>query len=181
MLVLTGGGGTGRTTVAAATAVQAAHHGVRTLLLGLDPDGGLDDVLDVPLPAGRPLQVAPRLDAVQVDGAVPSTSSGEAPTSDDDGLAAVARGVHEEVTALAGPALEQLLALGALARRSGHDLLVVDAGPTAHTVRLLGLAEAVTRVVDARLPAELGLLDPTPPGRAGPDADAAGPRPHVAV
>ncbi|WP_307811964.1 ArsA-related P-loop ATPase, partial [Streptomyces sp. HB-N217] len=40
-LLLTGPGGTGRTTVAAATALKAAREGTRTLLLGTDRDDTL--------------------------------------------------------------------------------------------------------------------------------------------
>ncbi|NEC53653.1 ArsA family ATPase, partial [Actinospica acidiphila] len=50
-LLITGPGGAGRTTVAAATAFAAAREGTRTLLLGTDPGDTLGPVLgdaDVP-------------------------------------------------------------------------------------------------------------------------------------
>ncbi|WP_316247056.1 ArsA-related P-loop ATPase, partial [Streptomyces sp. WAC05950] len=61
-LLVTGPGGAGRTTVAAATALAAARRGRRVLLLTGDPGDPLADLLGDPLPPG--LSVA-RVDSGQ--------------------------------------------------------------------------------------------------------------------
>ena len=55
ILLFTGKGGVGKTTVAAATAVRAARAGHRTLIMSTDPAHSLADSFDVPLSSpGRP-------------------------------------------------------------------------------------------------------------------------------
>src|SRR6266487_2182144 len=51
VLLFTGKGGVGKTTVAAATAVRAAAAGHRTLIMSTDPAHSLADSFDVPLSA----------------------------------------------------------------------------------------------------------------------------------
>src|SRR2546428_10784746 len=66
IMLFTGKGGVGKTTVAAATALSAARSGLRTLVMSTDPAHSLADALDVPL-AGTPTLVAPRLWGEQID------------------------------------------------------------------------------------------------------------------
>ncbi|MGB2758181.1 MAG: ArsA-related P-loop ATPase, partial [Acidimicrobiia bacterium] len=49
VLLFTGKGGVGKTTVAAATAVRAANEGHRTIICSTDPAHSLADAFDVPL------------------------------------------------------------------------------------------------------------------------------------
>src|ERR687898_2624682 len=66
VLLFTGKGGVGKTTVAAATAVRAAEAGYRTLVMSTDPAHSLADSFDVELgPEAR--EVAERLWAEQID------------------------------------------------------------------------------------------------------------------
>src|SRR3989442_6621617 len=66
ILLFTGKGGVGKTTVAAATAVRAAAAGRRTLVMSTDPAHSLADSFDVPL-AARAQEIAPKLWAGQID------------------------------------------------------------------------------------------------------------------
>jgi arsenite-transporting ATPase len=66
ILLFTGKGGVGKTTVAAATALRAAEAGHRTIVLSTDPAHSLADAFDVPL-GDRPGEVAPRLWGQQLD------------------------------------------------------------------------------------------------------------------
>ena len=66
VLLLTGKGGVGKTTIAAATAVRAARSGARVLLTSTDPAHSLADVLDQPL-GDQPTAVEPRLLGQQLD------------------------------------------------------------------------------------------------------------------
>src|SRR5439155_27323492 len=66
ILVYTGKGGVGKTSVAAATAARCAALGYRTLVLSTDLAHSLADSLDVRL-GPKPTQVAPRLWAQEPD------------------------------------------------------------------------------------------------------------------
>ncbi len=66
IVLVTGKGGVGKTTVAAATAIAAADNGYRTLVASTDPAHSLADALDVPL-GDRPSEIVPGLLGQQVD------------------------------------------------------------------------------------------------------------------
>ena len=66
ILLFTGKGGVGKTTVAAATAAACAARGERTLVFSTDPAHSLADSLDLPVGAA-PTSVATRLSAQQLD------------------------------------------------------------------------------------------------------------------
>ena len=63
ILLFTGKGGVGKTTVAAATAARAAEAGLRTIVCSTDPAHSLADAFDVP--ARRP----PDADRARASGA----------------------------------------------------------------------------------------------------------------
>ncbi|UGQ09996.1 ArsA family ATPase [Yinghuangia sp. ASG 101] len=65
VVLVTGAGGAGRTTVAAATAAASARDGARTLLLGADGSADLETVLGAALGA-EPVEAAPGLHAARV-------------------------------------------------------------------------------------------------------------------
>jgi arsenite-transporting ATPase len=58
ILLFTGKGGVGKTTVAAATALRAARSGMRTLVCSTDPAHSLGDAFDVPL-GDAPMPIPP--------------------------------------------------------------------------------------------------------------------------
>jgi arsenite-transporting ATPase len=66
VLLFTGKGGVGKTTVAAATAVRAARGGARTLVMSTDTAHSLADSFEVSIGA-RPGEIAPRLWGQQID------------------------------------------------------------------------------------------------------------------
>ena len=61
IVLVTGKGGVGKTTIAAATALAAADGGHRTLVTSTDPAHSLADALTVPLESD-PTQIVDRLD-----------------------------------------------------------------------------------------------------------------------
>ena len=66
VVLFTGKGGVGKTTVAAATAVRAARSGYRTLVMSTDPAHSLADSFEVEIES-TPTEITPNLWAVQID------------------------------------------------------------------------------------------------------------------
>ncbi|MFF1678969.1 ArsA family ATPase [Streptomyces sp. NPDC058256] len=156
-LLITGPGGTGRTTVAAATALKAAREGTRTLVLSADRTDTLGAALGVrtgpaPVEAGTNL-TAWRPDAAERFRADLTAFQARAGTALD--LLGAARLDAEEVTPL--PGAEELALLRALrdaATSDTYDLLVVDLPPTPQALALLALPEELRRYLRRLLPAE---------------------------
>ncbi|MDG4861690.1 ArsA-related P-loop ATPase, partial [Streptomyces sp. T-3] len=143
-LLITGPGGSGRTTTAAATALAGARSGLNTLLLSADRT--LDAVLGE-VPAG--------LTVCRVDPAGHFRDEllalqERASTALD--LFGAQRLDGEELTEL--PGAEQLALLKALRDAGGHDLVVVDLPPTPAALALLALPEQLRRYVRRLLPPE---------------------------
>jgi arsenite-transporting ATPase len=159
VLLFTGKGGVGKTTTAAATAVRAARHGLKTLVMSTDAAHSLGDALATALrrPDGTPAEVEPGLFGLQVDARARARRSWAEVQDylldvlDAAGLDPVAA---EELTML--PGAEDILALLELrdqVREGPWDLVVVDCAPTAETLRLLSLPEALRWYMDRLLPA----------------------------
>src|ERR671931_602383 len=157
VLLFTGKGGVGKTTIAAATAVRAAKAGRRTLVMSTDPAHSLADSFDTELgPASR--QIAPNLWAEQIDA--------------QERLEANWREIQEYMVSLMNWAgvdaiqAEELSVLPGLAKifslidvkryvdAADHDLLVVDCAPTAETLRLLSLPEIMNWYIERIFPVE---------------------------
>jgi arsenite-transporting ATPase len=66
IIFFTGKGGVGKTSSAAATAIQCAERGYNTVVMSTDPAHSLADSLGVPL-SGKVQPVLPRLSAVEID------------------------------------------------------------------------------------------------------------------
>jgi arsenite-transporting ATPase len=161
LLLFTGKGGVGKTTMAAGTAALAAARGRKTLVLSTDTAHSLGDALGAQLGA-EPTEVEPGLFAQQVDAQRRLEQSWR---EIQDYLLSVlhAAGVDaieaEELTVL--PGAEEVVALLEVRRQalSGRwDLVVVDCAPTAETLRLLALPEALGWYMDRVLPAERRLV-----------------------
>ncbi|HVO43704.1 MAG TPA: TRC40/GET3/ArsA family transport-energizing ATPase [Aggregatilineales bacterium] len=144
IIVHTGKGGVGKTSISAATALRCSELGLRTVVISTDTAHSLGDSLDVAI-GPEPIQVRENLWAQEVD----------ARYSMDKYWGAVQkymvalftqRGVKdivaEEVTIL--PGLEEgahLLWINKYVEENQFDVLVVDAAPTAETLRLLSLPD----------------------------------------
>jgi arsenite/tail-anchored protein-transporting ATPase len=156
IVLFTGKGGVGKTTLAAATAARLARAGRKALVVSTDPAHSLGDALDCPL-AADPAEIEPGLFAAHLDSrALLEDAWGELRGHLRTVLAGagVDEMVADELTWL--PGAEELLALGEvrrLARTGPWDVVVVDCGPTAETLRLLGLPEAIGGYVERLYPA----------------------------
>ena len=167
VVLFTGKGGVGKTTTAAATAVQAARQGIKTLVMSTDAAHSLGDALGVDLAAAADcpdpvVEVEPGLYALQLSAAHSVRRSWR---SVQDYLLTVLSSlgvdpvVAEEMTELPGAdEIVALLELRAQVESGPWDLVVVDCAPTAETLRLLALPEALAWHLDRLMPAQRGLL-----------------------
>ncbi|WP_300676377.1 ArsA family ATPase [Nocardioides sp.] len=148
-ILLTGKGGVGKSTLAASTAALAAAQGQRTLVLSTDAAHSLADAFgDVGVEIGsEPTEVAPRLYVEQIDAQRRFEESWAdvqhylLSVLDVAGMDPVAA---EELTVL--PGAEEVLALLELRQRAASgewDVIVIDCAPTAETLRLLAMPEAL--------------------------------------
>jgi arsenite-transporting ATPase len=155
VILVTGKGGVGKTTVSAATAIRAADLGYRTLVTSTDPAHSLADAYQVAL-GDSATEVAPRLHAQQIDSQQRLEESWGAVRDhltelfDWSGL----KGVEaEELTVF--PGMDELFSLASVrdhVRSGNYDAVVVDCAPTAETLRLLSLPEVLSWYMEKMFP-----------------------------
>ncbi|KND41247.1 MULTISPECIES: ArsA family ATPase [Streptomyces] len=156
-ILITGQGGSGRTTVAAATAVEAAREGARTLVLSADRVDALGAVLGVAT-GPEPVRAARNLTAWRPDAAAgfrEDLVAFQERAASVLGMLGAARLDAEELTPL--PGAEELALLRALrdaALSEAYDLLVVDLPPAPQALALLALPEELRRYLRRLLPPE---------------------------
>jgi arsenite-transporting ATPase len=151
ILLFTGKGGVGKTTVAAATALRCAAAGMRTIVLSTDPAHSLADAFDLPL-GDQPVAIAPHLDGQQLDARVRFEAAWADVRDyvvDVLGWAGADAVEAEELAVI--PGLDEVFALADLkahAASGRYDVVVVDCAPTAETLRLLSLPDVLAWYMD---------------------------------
>ncbi len=145
ILLYTGKGGVGKTSIAAATALNCAARGYRTIVLSTDLAHSLGDAFGIEL-GPEPRQIAPNLWGQESDayynvarywGRIQGYAASLLRWRGLDEVLA------EEMTVL--PGMDEVGSLLWIAEHhdSGkYDVIVVDAAPTGETLRLLSLPEA---------------------------------------
>lgn len=166
VLLFTGKGGVGKTTVAAATALVSADAGHRTLVLSTDAAHSLGDAFDQPLD-DPPRHIQPGLWGQQLDAGArleESWAGVQDYLAELFGWAGLATVEAEELAVI--PGLDEIFALGDIrthADSGDWDVIVVDCAPTAETIRLLSLPDVLGWYMQRVFPASravAGLLRP---------------------
>lgn len=154
ILLFTGKGGVGKTTITAATALQAAERGYKTLVMSTDPAHSLADALDHPL-GPEPQEILPNLDGQELD--IYYSIQKYWSNMRELMLSVLKwRGIDkmmaEELAVL--PGMEEASAfiwLEHFYRTGDYDLIVIDSAPTGETLKHLTLPQVsqwwLTRVL----------------------------------
>jgi len=157
IILYTGKGGVGKTTVAAATALRAAELGYRTVVMSTDSAHSLADSFDMPL-GPEPVPVAENLWAQESDvyfsiktwwGVVQEWLTALLVWQGMEELEA------EEIAVL--PGMEELANLFWVTyhyESGNYDVVIVDCAPTGETLSLLTFPESARWWVDKVLPVE---------------------------
>ena len=144
VILMTGKGGVGKTSVAAATGLRCAELGYRTLVLSTDPAHSLADSFDLEL-GHDPQEVRPNLWGAELDalrelegnwGAVKRYITQVLQARGLDGVQA------EELAIL--PGMDEIFGLVRMKRHYDEgefDILIIDSAPTGTALRLLSLPE----------------------------------------
>jgi anion-transporting ArsA/GET3 family ATPase len=154
LLFVTGKGGVGKTTMAAALGTLAAEAGKRTLVCEVDAKGNLADFFEAGPTGFAPTQISERLFAMSMD----TEESLKEYLSLQLKMPVLARigslARTFDFVATAAPGVREILTVGKLAWevREGHyDLVVVDASASGHIVGQLAAPEAIKELVQVGL------------------------------
>jgi arsenite-transporting ATPase len=166
IVLFTGKGGVGKTTIASATALQIAAAGRKTLLMSTDPAHSVADAFGVEL-GPDPTEVANNLWAEQID---PQQRLEENWREIQRHAVSVLQwaGLQEieaeELSVI--PGLDELFSLADVKRHydeGPYDTVIVDCAPTGETLRLLSLPDIIQWYMERIFPVErkvMGALRP---------------------
>lgn len=147
VLLYTGKGGVGKTSVSAATALRCADLGYRTLIMSTDPAHSLADSFAQPI-GGEPTPLADNLFGLEID---PFREIEENWATVKDYLSTLfaSQGIDdivaEELSIFPGmDELFSLLKTRQFYEQNAYDVIVVDCAPTGATLRLLHFPEMIS-------------------------------------
>ena len=151
VIIYTGKGGVGKTSVAAATALQCAARGYRTVIISTDAAHSLSDSLEFQL-SGEVQNITKNLDGIEVDiqyelehrwKEVQSYLSDFLASQGMEGVSAKEMAVF--------PGMELMSALFYVEefhRDKAYDVVIMDTAPTADTMRLLAFPDTANWYFD---------------------------------
>jgi anion-transporting ArsA/GET3 family ATPase len=154
LVFVTGKGGVGKTTVAAALGTLAASHGKRTLVCEVDAKGNLADFFEAEAIRFQPRELEPNLFAMAMN----TEASLREYLKIQLRLPLIARigplARSFDFVAQAAPGVREILTVGKLCwevREEHYDLVVVDASATGHIVGQLAAPQAINELVKVGL------------------------------
>jgi len=155
LVFITGKGGVGKSTVAAALALLAADHGKRVLVVEADAKGNLTDFFEHGRVGFKPVEVSPSVFVLTMDteASLREYLKLHVKVPVIGRLGPLAR-VFDFV-ATAAPGVKEILTIGKVAwevresveGRAGWDTVIVDAAATGHIVAQLGAADSIGELV----------------------------------
>jgi arsenite-transporting ATPase len=157
IILFTGKGGVGKTTVASATALRIAASARKTLLMSTDPAHSVADAFGTEL-GSEPTEVARNLWAEQID---PQQRLEENWREIQDHAvnvlqwAGLAEVEAEELSVI--PGLDEIFSLADVKRHHDegpYDAVIVDCAPTGETLRLLSLPDIIQWYMEKIFPVE---------------------------
>ncbi len=155
IIIFTGKGGVGKTSMAAATACSIAESGKKVLVMSTDQAHSLGDSFDMKL-GKEPVNVMENLDAMEIDTVYESEKSwGNIKSYFKEFLTLKGGSGIEVEELLVFPGLEELFSLLKIldVYESGeYDTLIVDCAPTGETLSLLKYPEMLSELIEKVLP-----------------------------
>jgi len=151
IIIYTGKGGVGKTSVAAATALRCAAQGKRTVILSTDAAHSLSDSLEMQL-SGELTPIAKNLDGIEVDIQHElETRWKEIQAYLSDFLASQGMDAVTAKEMAVFPGMELMSALFYVEefhKNKSYDVVVMDTAPTADTLRLLAFPDTANWYFD---------------------------------
>jgi arsenite/tail-anchored protein-transporting ATPase len=151
LIIYTGKGGVGKTSVSAATALRSAAKGHRTIVMSTDSAHSLSDSLDMEM-SGKIEKISPNLDALEIDIITEMKSK----WNDIQAYVSsflLSQGMEdlsaEEMAIL--PGMEMVAALFYILEfkeKDMYDVVVMDTAPTGETLRLLSFPDVSGWYID---------------------------------
>lgn len=158
ILIFTGKGGVGKTSVAAAHGVKAAKEGKKTLIVSTDMAHNLSDIFMTDI-NNEPVEVCENLHALEID---PNYEMENYYGSIKDSIKALITFNNEKSKEtfedmMVFPGMEELfclLKIKDLYEKNIYDLIVVDCAPTGETLSLLKFPELLSWYMERLFPIE---------------------------
>jgi len=155
IILCTGKGGTGKTSIAAATALKSARQGLKTLVVSTDAAHSLGDSLDIKLQA-EPIEIEKNFWAQEID-SIHEVEKGWGQVQKYFTALFTAKTVKdittEELTVF--PGMEELLSLLRILgyyKEKTFDVIIIDCAPTGETLALLSYPEMLRWWMDKLFP-----------------------------
>lgn len=140
IILYTGKGGVGKTSVAAATACRIAKEGKKVLVMSTDQAHSLSDSFDIRL-SNEPLQISDNLFAMEVDAVLENEKSwGSIKGYIEKLMVLKAEKTIQSEELLVFPGFDELMSLLKIKEihdGGKYDVLIVDCAPTGETMSLL--------------------------------------------
>jgi arsenite-transporting ATPase len=155
VLLYTGKGGVGKTSIAAATACKIAEAGKKVLIMSTDQAHSLGDSFEQKL-GNEPTKVTENLYAMEIDAVAESEAAwGNMQDYMKQLLTSRAESGLEAEELLVFPGLEELFSLFKILEyynKGEYDVLIVDCAPTGETLSLLKFPEMFGTFIEKALP-----------------------------
>ena len=155
IIIYTGKGGVGKTSMAAATACRIAESGKKVLVMSTDQAHSLGDSYDMKL-GKEPTRIMDNLDAMEIDTVYESEKSwGNLKNYFKEFLTLKGGNGIEVEELLVFPGLEELFSMFKILEvyESGsYDTIIVDCAPTGETLSLLKYPERLSGLIEKVLP-----------------------------